>query len=316
MKRKLRPDISISFLEGADYINILSRHGEKIVCSIRGSKKYDQNIRGAGRWLRERLIWPYIYRQANAIVAVNHGIAQEMHSYLDPKAAGRINVITHQPDNSQVHQLAGEPLPEPYRQLFSGRKMIVSVGRLAQEKGFHLFLPLFKRIQQQVSEAGYLIVGAGEWQQQLIQECDRLGLSYSLPEDYRPDKQVYFAGYDKNPVRFIAAASLFVLPSVHEGYPNALLEALHTAAAIVAADCPYGPREIIAGIADYSAPLDYPFNKQNTTLLPNLSKAGKSRHTLWESTITELLNQQNQPPTPWEPPAHTGYSWNKLIEEL
>src|SRR6187549_4201625 len=41
LKKDLGIDVSISFLEGADYINILSKANDKIILSIRGSKRHD-----------------------------------------------------------------------------------------------------------------------------------------------------------------------------------------------------------------------------------------------------------------------------------
>jgi hypothetical protein len=47
LKRKVRADVCISHLEGADYVNILSKGSEKVVLLIQGSKTYDDNISGA-----------------------------------------------------------------------------------------------------------------------------------------------------------------------------------------------------------------------------------------------------------------------------
>ena len=44
VKRRLNIDVAISFLEGADYINILSQRKERVVLSIRGSKLHDENM--------------------------------------------------------------------------------------------------------------------------------------------------------------------------------------------------------------------------------------------------------------------------------
>src|SRR4030095_11852232 len=46
LKRELGIDVCISFLEGADYVNILSKSLEKVIISIRGSKENDEEING------------------------------------------------------------------------------------------------------------------------------------------------------------------------------------------------------------------------------------------------------------------------------
>ncbi|HMR81685.1 MAG TPA: hypothetical protein PKE30_01035, partial [Niabella sp.] len=45
IKKEKRIDTTISFLEGADYINILADAGDKKILSIRGSKEHDPNIK-------------------------------------------------------------------------------------------------------------------------------------------------------------------------------------------------------------------------------------------------------------------------------
>jgi glycosyltransferase involved in cell wall biosynthesis len=59
------------------------------------------------------------------------------------------------------------------------------------------------------------------------------------------EEKVAFPGVRKNPFPYVAASSLYVLSSNHEGFPNALLEAMALGRPVIAADCKTGPREIL-----------------------------------------------------------------------
>jgi hypothetical protein len=46
LKRRLKVNVAISHLEGADYVNILSSANDKTVGWIHGTKEFDKNING------------------------------------------------------------------------------------------------------------------------------------------------------------------------------------------------------------------------------------------------------------------------------
>lgn len=58
--------------------------------------------------------------------------------------------------------------------------------------------------------------------------------------------ELFCTGVSRNPSAILRHAKLYVLSSIHEGFPNALLEAMALGVPVIAADCKTGPREILA----------------------------------------------------------------------
>jgi glycosyltransferase involved in cell wall biosynthesis len=56
---------------------------------------------------------------------------------------------------------------------------------------------------------------------------------------------VWFAGFDKNPFRYMAKAALLLHASRAEGMPGAQIQAMACGLPVVATDCEFGPREVI-----------------------------------------------------------------------
>src|SRR4029079_12444196 len=59
--------------------------------------------------------------------------------------------------------------------------------------------------------------------------------------------RISLPGLTKDSVGGLKEASLFVLPSRFEGYPNVLIEALAAGLPVIATSCPGGSEEILAG---------------------------------------------------------------------
>ncbi|BCD67748.1 glycosyltransferase family 4 protein [Nitratiruptor sp. YY09-18] len=111
-------------------------------------------------------------------------------------------------------------------------KIVLAVGRLEKQKGFDSLIKAFAKIK---SDWKLVIAGEGSERKNLENLIRKLSL----------EKKVFLIGKQKDIFDWYAKASLFVLSSKKEGFPNVLLEAMGSGCASISFDCPYGPREII-----------------------------------------------------------------------
>ena len=113
---------------------------------------------------------------------------------------------------------------------------LLAVARLVHQKGLDLLIRAFASLRLPPSSAWRLVlVGDGPERKALAELAAREGVA----------ERVRFEGFQASPGYFLARASVFVLPSRHEGMPNALLEAMAAALPVVVTDASPGPLEVV-----------------------------------------------------------------------
>jgi len=112
------------------------------------------------------------------------------------------------------------------QQLGIGRDqpLIATVGRLIPGKGHRYFLAAAKQVLQARPEARFLVVGEGPLRGKLEALSAVLGIQHA----------VSFLGFRQDVAALMEASDLIVLPSLEEGQPVVLLEALALAKPVVA----------------------------------------------------------------------------------
>ncbi len=111
-------------------------------------------------------------------------------------------------------------------------KIILGVGRLDNQKGFELLIEVFSQIKK--DDWKLIIVGDGQERNNLENLIKKLQA-----------QNIELIGKTKEIFKWYEKASIFVLSSKKEGFPNVLIEAMSCGCASIAFDCPYGPGEII-----------------------------------------------------------------------
>ncbi|MEM7567440.1 MAG: glycosyltransferase, partial [Pseudomonadota bacterium] len=114
--------------------------------------------------------------------------------------------------------------------------LVVAVGRLSPEKGFDTLIDAAARLDASLPFR-LVIAGEGPARGALEAQIAALGL----------EDRVSLPGFTADPVPLLCRAAAFVSSSTHEGFGNAIVEAMACGVPVVASDAPHGPREILGG---------------------------------------------------------------------
>ncbi len=106
--------------------------------------------------------------------------------------------------------------PYPFEKEFPGKKIILSIGRLATQKGFCHLIEAMTLLRDTHPDAQLVILGEGKLRRRLERLAQRLGVS----------DNVHLHGFVPDVSPFLQSCDLFVLPSLYEGMPNAAMEAM------------------------------------------------------------------------------------------
>lgn len=289
LKRDLNTDVAISFLEGPDYVNVLTRKKEKIVISIRGSKTNDKEISGLKGAIRKRFLIPYLYNKAQQIVCVTNALSNELHNHFGIPQS-RLKTIYNFYETEEIDRLSLEPLTNSEAKIFS-LPVIVTCGRLHIAKEQDKLIRIFNMVRQKTA-ARLMLLGDGELKATHIALCHELGLkTCDWNNDHFEEADVYFMGFQKNAFKFYKNSKVFALTSSWEGFPNVLAEALLCKIPVVSTDCHSGPREIlnISGLGE--TPTTAPVSIPAGSLLPMLDVIDNARFDVWAKAILSWLSK-------------------------
>lgn len=182
-------------------------------------------------WLK-RWILARSYRSATRLLAVSQGTADNASSfYRIPRY--RFEVMPSPIDLERVDRLRNEAGPENIMR--PDRKKLISIGRLSEEKGHSCLIKAVGLVTRKTSlDVDLHIVGDGHLLDSLKNQAFDEGIA----------DRVIFHGQVANPFPLLCQADLFCLPSLYEGLPNALLEAMAVGVPAMASNCEGGIREV------------------------------------------------------------------------
>ena len=149
-------------------------------------------------------------RRARRLVTVSEAFKRQLVSR--GVAPERIDVVQNAVDPGWIDRVHRADSNAARRELgLQGCQVILAVGRMSLEKAHSDLIAAFHVVRRQLPMARLVLVGDGPEKPQL-QQISGDG--------------VMFAGQQRDVSRFFAIADVMVLPSLTEGSPNVLLEAM------------------------------------------------------------------------------------------
>ncbi len=108
-------------------------------------------------------------------------------------------------------------------------QLLLNIGRQDRQKGLSFLLKAFAAVSARHPRSRLLLAGRqGEATESLRGLRSQLGL----------ESKVHFLGHRNDVPELLAAADLFVFPSLYEGLPGAVIEAMAMALPVIASDIP------------------------------------------------------------------------------
>lgn len=196
-------------------------------------------------------------------------VSEEVRQYTIRKSGLKPEKITTIPngiDLALFHGIVADiSLPESLG-LAPDNRLIIFVGRLSRQKGLPFLLEAFCSVAEAVPSARLLIVGEGEDEESLKADAGSRGIT---------DK-VVFTGIRSDIPALLSLCEVVVLPSLWEGMPNALLEAMASAKPVVATSAGGVPEVVVDGETGLLVPPSDP-KALATALLTLLNDPDRAR---------------------------------------
>jgi glycosyltransferase involved in cell wall biosynthesis len=178
----------------------------------------------------EKLFFKMLLSQCDRCIALSESDARFLASFV---TANKISIIPNAINSAELLENSKQDIDQFLKiHNIENKKIILFVGRLIPVKGINYLIEAFCRVKNKIKDPSIvlLIVGDGD-------ECKSLKI---IVRDYHLIDSVIFTGeLSKININYLYQSScLFVLPSLSEGFPTAVLEAMYYGVPVIGTDIP------------------------------------------------------------------------------
>lgn len=206
-------------------IDVLHCHVHKptvygvMAAKLAGTPVVLSHVHGLGRSrnFRRKLMNYLLSRKCSRIISVANGVKEDVLRNNWRMPADKVVVLENSVDYERFAEVSIDKT-EARRMLGVSPDAFVfgTVGRLAPTKGLSFLIEAFSRAKEKIASAQLVLLGTGQSQAELEQQASKTSCSDSI----------HFLGHRDNIEQLYRAMDVFVLSSVAEGMPRAILEAM------------------------------------------------------------------------------------------
>lgn len=231
--RRERFDIVQTHLHYANIVGTLAARlaGIPVIASLQNSRRDEARFYHPIRYRLETWVLRHL---AHRVMAVGYATAEANQARLRGKhieAIPTATVIIQPIPVAERAAIRTEIIGDP------SRPLLISVGRLAEQKAYNDLITAFADLHQKHPSAALVIAGGGHLYHELKTQIATLGL----------EGHAVLLGQRKDVPRLLAASDIFVSSSLFEGLPVAVLEAMAAGLPIVATSVSDVPRVVVNG---------------------------------------------------------------------
>jgi glycosyltransferase involved in cell wall biosynthesis len=261
---------------------------KKMFISVQGRLKF--GLRSLIEYIFDNTITRFIYSKSSKIICVSLSLKRRLIKFRIHNQ--NLMIIPNGVDIDEFSLKRKCPYLDKYLENAIDYKKVIFVGRLDLQKGVEYLIRAIPNVINNFTKVHFFILGNGRLE----------GNLKILVKSIAIEKYVTFI--DLIPLedmpKFYSAADIFCLPSIHEGFPLSIVEALSMGLIIVASNTGGIPEAIIE---DENGYLFKPKNIEQISV-----KLLKALNLSYDEIVQIQKNNIQK--------AYRTYSWEKIVDEI